>query len=1020
MKRIVFLASFVGVLFLLAGASYFFLAHATKAGVVITNVRTENIIGAGAQILWDTDTPSDSRVAYGSGASLSLFSNSRCDAGGYVVNHCVNLTGLTANTAYYYKVESMNTANIDSQLGGFQFTSAATIINDPTLPAAPSSLSVSLNPAGTDATFSWADNSSNETEFKVFRRLLGDTAWTYFMSAGTNVASFLYPGIPYGTYEYVVSACNGGCSANSNSVSVTRSFATDTTLPSVPQNVSAEAVSSSQINLSWTASTDNVSVSGYNVYRNSAFLANVASPSYSDTALSPSTLYFYTVAAADGTGNLSPGSQIVGATTKSDTLTAGGTAGDDITPPVISSLAAQNIIGAGAQIIWTTDDPSTSVAHYGTASGLYPLTSTWRCDAGGNVTNHCINLTGLTSGTRYYYQAVSMNSAGYETKSAGEAFSATSSTEIISGTATATETILAPITVSAKAGNPYCLSGFTVGGVSFFSSPAFSGYFILSGGRLSSPQEFSDGTGNVMPYGNYTWKAFPKKGYFISGSASGTFSIPSLDSCLSVVNTTTIPTTATAITVPIAEENPHAYIALWQGDTHIAAGQAIAGKIRINIGVEDADGVFVYLKTRSMTEPKLLGTAVRATDRPFLWRFSWDSATVADEEAIIFSRVKNTAGEYRGDSIFINIKNNIQIPPPIVIAPPIVVGSTPPAGNSIIPQPHSNVPAIAENEQPKKYREVEDLLRQKYKEAETLFRKENKLSAGKETNGEEKQKIAEKIHEQFPALAASENSILLGTTTLSRTEESAFVAANITRIMTERNETLVLADTDDDGISDYDETRIYGTNGAVADTDGDGVKDGNEILVGANPREKVFVPIPRENPKENIQGIIPASQILSVLKVEQVSVAEDSNNPNIASPRVLIHGTGPKNSFVTLYIFSTPVVVTVKTDSDGKWTYTMDKELENGNHEIYVAMTESAGKIIVKSDAIPFVKTAQAATLSSDFALANTETPESPSGFFRGGTLALSLVILFVILGLSFMIISFVSRKKESSGDSNV
>lgn len=96
----------------------------------------------------------------------------------------------------------------------------------------------------------------------------------------------------------------------------------------------------------------------------------------------------------------------------------------------------------------------------------------------------------------------------------------------------------------------------------------------------------------------------------------------------------------------------------------------------------------------------------------------------------------------------------------------------------------------------------------------------------------------------------------------------------------------------------------------------------------------------------------------------------------------------------------------------------MDKELENGKHEVYVAMTESAGKILVKSDPIPFVKTAQAVTLSSDFALANTAV-ESQTGFFRGGTLVTSLIALFTLLGISFMTISFFSKKREPSDEQN-
>ncbi|MDC0713433.1 DNRLRE domain-containing protein [Stigmatella sp. ncwal1] len=89
----------------------------------------------------------------------------------------------------------------------------------------------------------------------------------------------------------------------------------DTQAPSVPANVTATAVSSSQINLSWSAATDNVGVTGYDLYRNGAFLKNVSGSSASDTGLSASTSYSYYVKAKDAAGNASNSSSTVSATT---------------------------------------------------------------------------------------------------------------------------------------------------------------------------------------------------------------------------------------------------------------------------------------------------------------------------------------------------------------------------------------------------------------------------------------------------------------------------------------------------------------------------------------------------------------------------------------------------------------------------------------------------------------------------------------------------------------------------------
>lgn len=91
----------------------------------------------------------------------------------------------------------------------------------------------------------------------------------------------------------------------------------DAIAPSVPTNLSATTISSTQINLAWTASTDNVGVAGYHIYRNNVQIATVNALSYQNTGLSPSTTYSYTVAAYDAAGNSSSRSTPVSATTLS-------------------------------------------------------------------------------------------------------------------------------------------------------------------------------------------------------------------------------------------------------------------------------------------------------------------------------------------------------------------------------------------------------------------------------------------------------------------------------------------------------------------------------------------------------------------------------------------------------------------------------------------------------------------------------------------------------------------------------
>jgi chitodextrinase len=89
----------------------------------------------------------------------------------------------------------------------------------------------------------------------------------------------------------------------------------DTSPPSVPGNLAVTGTSSSSASLSWSPSSDNVGVAGYRVYRNGSQVGTTSGTTFTDTGLSGSTRYTYTVAAYDSAGNASAQSAGVAATT---------------------------------------------------------------------------------------------------------------------------------------------------------------------------------------------------------------------------------------------------------------------------------------------------------------------------------------------------------------------------------------------------------------------------------------------------------------------------------------------------------------------------------------------------------------------------------------------------------------------------------------------------------------------------------------------------------------------------------
>jgi hypothetical protein len=220
--------------------------------------------------------------------------------------------------------------------------------------------------------------------------------------------------------------------------------------------------------------------------------------------------------------------------------------------------------------------------------------------------------------------------------------------------------------------------------------------------------------------------------------------------------------------------------------------------------------------------------------------------------------------------------------------------------------------------------------------------------------------------------------------------------------------TLALFDGDKDGITDYDETHIYGTDPKKDDTNEDGILDGASILAGINPLKKNFTGVTYEDAKKVSVAAVGSSQVFEVKKITPNLTNETVNNVQKISS-VTFSGTALAHSFVTLYFYSTPIVVTVKTDDTGNWEYTIDKELGDGEHSVYVAMTDSGGKILMKTSPIPFVKTANAITLGSLSAGA------AQGGFFQGNMLLIFAGFIVAVIAGAFLVISIILKKDDSS-----
>jgi beta-glucanase (GH16 family) len=183
------------------------------------------------------------------------------------------------------------------------------------------------------------------------------------------------------------------------------------TAPAAPTNLTATAVSSSQINLSWTAST--TSGVTYTVLRGGTSIATgVTGTTYSDTGLAASTQYSYTVEAVDS-GGTSPASNTATATTLAASCTT--------VPSAPTGLAAAAISSSAIGLNWTAVTPPanctiSSYSVYGsTTSGFTP--GSGNLIASG-VTSVSYTNSGLAASTTYYYKVEAVDADGTSAASA--------------------------------------------------------------------------------------------------------------------------------------------------------------------------------------------------------------------------------------------------------------------------------------------------------------------------------------------------------------------------------------------------------------------------------------------------------------------------------------------------------------------------------------------------------------------------------------------------------------------------
>jgi hypothetical protein len=369
-----------------------------------------------AVIEWQTDEPSTSLVQYDDNSSTwGNYLWSKTDTS-LVTTHSVTLTGLTADTTYYFRVGSTDgSGNGPTTSNEVNFTTESTPdTTDPIITTPPTVTGITQ----TTAIIEWqTDEPSNSlVDYGLTTSYGSQATLTGYVTNHSVTLTGLTVGTDYNFRVGSTDAIGNGPTYSNNST-----FTTETVDDQPPQITSSPTVTNitdSTAVITWQTDEPSNSMVRYDTTSRSAWAdyllsendaGMVTSHSVTLAGLNANQTYYFMVGSADAFGNGPDTSTTDNNPAAQQYFTT--ELIPDTAAPVISNVTAAGTTNTTAIITWTTDEPSNSMVQYGTSSSTWGNYLSSENDAG-MVTTHTVTLTGLTVGSTYYFRVGSNDASG--------------------------------------------------------------------------------------------------------------------------------------------------------------------------------------------------------------------------------------------------------------------------------------------------------------------------------------------------------------------------------------------------------------------------------------------------------------------------------------------------------------------------------------------------------------------------------------------------------------------------------
>ncbi|WP_029446069.1 fibronectin type III domain-containing protein [Cellulophaga baltica] len=357
----------------------------TEAPTVPTALIANNITTTSVSLNWTAATDNVAVIDYEvfqDGVSIGL-------TGGTAT---FEVSALAPETDYNFTVVALDAAtNVSAQSNNLSISTLA--LPDTEAPTVPTAL-IANNITTTSVSLNWTAATDNVavTDYEVFQEGV-----SLGLSGGTT--TFLVDGLtPETAYNFTVAALDASAntSGQSNSISVNTLAIPDTEAPTIPTNLVVDNITTTSVNLSWTAATDNIDVVDYEIFQDGVAIGlSSGSVVFAVNGLTPETTYDFTITALDAAANSSAVSESITVLTLA--------VSDTEVPTVPEGLLATNTTETSTELSWDTATDNVGVVDYeifqdGSTIGLT-----------GGATNFVVS--GLASETTYIFTVAALDVA---------------------------------------------------------------------------------------------------------------------------------------------------------------------------------------------------------------------------------------------------------------------------------------------------------------------------------------------------------------------------------------------------------------------------------------------------------------------------------------------------------------------------------------------------------------------------------------------------------------------------------